>query len=67
MTLVQRQAHVDKVSHEEGCLLSDQLVALDGFEGASGGEERLDQSDDHHTHHHNGEDGYGVAAHVHDQ
>lgn len=67
MTLVQSQSHVDEVAHEEGRLLSHQLVSLDGLKRAAGGEERLDQPDDHHAHHHYGEDGYGVATHVHDQ
>lgn len=47
--------------------MANQLVSLDGFERAAGGEEGLHQSDHHHADHHYGEDGDGVAAHVHHQ
>lgn len=67
MAFVQRQSHVHEVAQEEGSLLTHQLVSLDRFEGAAGREQSLNESNDHHAHHHYREDGYGIATHVHDQ
>ena len=47
--------------------LHDCMCSFDGFEGLVGRPQRLDWPQQHHTHHHDGEDGDAVAGHEHQE
>lgn len=67
VAFVQRQRHVGQVAKHEDDLLAGRLGALDHLECGARREDGLDRSDQHHADHHDGEDGNGIAGHVHDE
>lgn len=66
MTFVERQSDVDQVSDEKDEFLSHN-VDFKTLEGLGGGGDGLERSDQAHSHHHDWENRYGIACHVHDE